>query len=153
VADLELKYPPPVVAVAVVPVMWLLSKTLPKVEVLGQARVPISIGLATLGITFGVAGAMAFKRAQTTVNPRRPEDSSILVTSGIYRVSRNPMYVGIMFVLLGYAAFLASPVSLAGPVALIAYITRFQIRPEERVLLAKFGTEYQEYLLRVRRWV
>ena len=77
----------------------------------------------------------------------------MLVTYGIYRITRNPMYVGLMLVLLGWAAFLASPVSLAGPVAFIAYITRFQIKLEERILLGKFGSEYKSYMLSVRRWV
>ena len=63
------------------------------------------------------------------------------------------MYVGLMLVLLGWAAFLASPVSLGGVVAFIAYITRFQIKPEERILLEKFGDKYQKYLSGPRRWI
>lgn len=152
-ANLELRIPPPIVTVAILPVMWLLANTLPRVDALSQGRIPVAIGIAILGISFAGSGAMEFKRAQTTVNPRRPEGTSFLVTSGIYRLTRNPMYVGLMLVLLAWAVFLSSPVSLAGPVAFIAYITRFQILPEERILLGKFGSEYQNYKAKVRRWV
>ncbi len=76
----------------------------------------------------------------------------MLVRDGIYRITRNPMYVGLMLVLLGWAAFLASPVSFAGVVAFIAHITRFQTKPEERVLVEKLGNEYREYMSGRRRW-
>ena len=152
-ANLELRIPPPLVALATVLLMWLLSHTLPTTDALGTARIPIAIGLAIFGLAFAVSGATQFKRAQTTVNPRRPEGTSILVTDGIYRVTRNPVYVGLMLVLVGWAAFLASPVSLGGLVAFIAYITRFQIKPEERILLEKFGDQYQKYISGRRRWI
>ena len=152
-ANLELRFPPPFVALATILLMWLLSHTLPKTEALGTARIPIAIGLAILGLAFAVSGATQFKRAQTTVNPRKPEGTSTLVTDGIYRFTRNPMYVGLMLVLLGWSAFLASPVSLGGVVAFIVYITRFQIKPEERILVEKFGDEYRKYMSGRRRWI
>ena len=151
--NLELRIPPPFVALVTILLMWLLSHALPVTEVAGSGRILTAFGIALLGITFIGSGATQFKRIQTTINPRRPEEASILVTSGIYRLSRNPMYVGLMLVLLGWAACLASPLSLAGPVAFFAYITRFQIKPEERILLAKFGHEYQKYLSSARRWI
>ena len=120
---------------------------------MGAGRVPIAIGIAILGLVFVISRAMAFKQVQTTVNPRRPEGATSLVVVGIYRITRNPMYVGLLFVLLGWATFLASPISLAGPVAFIAYITKYQIKPEERILLEKFGREYEQYMSRVRRWI
>jgi protein-S-isoprenylcysteine O-methyltransferase Ste14 len=76
-----------------------------------------------------------------------------LVTTGIYHHTRNPMYVGLLLVLLGWVSFLCSVIALLGLVAFVIYITRFQIVPEERVLLAKFGADYAEYLARVRRWL
>jgi protein-S-isoprenylcysteine O-methyltransferase Ste14 len=63
------------------------------------------------------------------------------------------MYLGLLLVVLGWAAFLCSAVALVGPVIFVAYIGRFQIAPEERVLSAKFGTAYSGYLARVRRWL
>ncbi|MBK8814201.1 MAG: isoprenylcysteine carboxylmethyltransferase family protein [Methylococcaceae bacterium] len=151
--NLELRIPPPFVALLTIPLMWLLSNELPTTEFLGSGRITIAFGISLLGIAFIRTGVTQFKRMQTTITPRRPEEASILVTNGIYIISRNPMYVGLMLVLLGWAAFLASPISLAGPVAFIAYITRFQIKPEERILLAKFDDEYQKYLSSARRWI
>jgi protein-S-isoprenylcysteine O-methyltransferase Ste14 len=63
------------------------------------------------------------------------------------------MYVGLTLVVLGWAAFLCSFLALTGPVAFVLYISRFQIAPEERVLISKFGVAYEEYKSQVRRWV
>ena len=152
-ASLEHKIPPPVVALAVLPAMWLLSTALPRIEVSSQLRIALAVGIALAGLGFSSAGALAFKRAKTTVNPLRPEQATALVTSGVYRVTRNPMYVGLLLGLLAWAVLLSSPLSLAGPVAFIAYINRFQIDAEERVLEAKFGEAYLSYRARTRRWV
>ena len=116
-------------------------------------RVTMAIAIALGGGAFSIAGAMAFRRAGTTVNPLRPERVSSLVRGGVYRVSRNPMYVGLLLGLIAWAVGLASPVSLAGPVAFIIYINRFQIEPEERVLLSRFGSDYEIYRSGVRRWL
>jgi protein-S-isoprenylcysteine O-methyltransferase Ste14 len=87
------------------------------------------------------------------VNPLHPEATSSLVITGIYRHTRNPMYVGFAAVLLGWAAYLAAPLALLGPLTFVLYITRFQIIPEERALHAKFGPEFAAYQARVRRWI
>jgi len=109
--------------------------------------------IALAGGATALAGDLAFKRAETTVNPFKPQNTSSLVTSGVYRFTRNPMYLGLLMVVLGWGAFLCSALALLGPVAFVTYITRFQIVPEERVLLAKFGMTYAAYIGRVRRWL
>lgn len=116
---------------------------------------PVLSGLvvALVGALISGAGAREFKRAKTTVNPLHPERASAVVTSGIYRFTRNPMYVGIALVLLGWFVFLGSLSALVGLPLFVWYITRFQIRPEERALEAKFGAEYISYLESVRRWL
>jgi len=152
-AQLDHKIPPPVVAVVALPVMWLLSSVLPRVEYSPTVRVALAGGVLVIGLAFSIAGALAFRRAKTTVNPLRPEQASTLVTTGVYRITRNPMYVGLMLALLAWAVWLASPLSLAGPVLFIAYIDRFQIRPEEAVLTAKFGAVYEQYESAARRWL
>jgi len=86
-------------------------------------------------------------------SPLEPEAATSLVTGGIYRYTRNPMYVGFAALLLGWAVYLAVPWVLLGPVAFILFITRFQIIPEERALSSKFGRQYGEYQERVRRWL
>ena len=150
---LELKIPPPAVAVLVGIGMWAVSDYGPSAELAMNVRsLAIAIG-GFAGAALAIAGDVAFRRAQTTINPFRPQNTSALVTSGIYAVTRNPMYLGMLVVLLGWAVFLASALALVGPVAFVAYITRFQILPEERVLLGKFGLEYTGYAAKVRRWI
>ena len=81
------------------------------------------------------------------------ERASTLVTDGVFRFSRNPMYVGFAAALVGWAVCLAAPWTLLGPVAFVLYTNRFQVLPEERMMRAKFGGAYDEYRARVRRWV
>lgn len=150
---LELKVPPPVVAVALAFAMWAVARVAIPLDVPFYLRVAVAAGIALVGGAFSVAGITAFRRAKTTVNPMKPETTSSLVTDGVYRVTRNPMYVGLTCVLLAWAMFLCVPWTLAGPVAFMAYITRFQIAPEERVLIATFGEAYRGYMTNVRRWL
>lgn len=110
------------------------------------------MALAAVGAAFDVAGLVAFRRASTTINPLHPERASALVTGGVYRITRNPMYVGLAFALLAWAAYLGSPWALLGPVAFVGYITHFQIVPEERILRARFA-QFDAYAARVRRWL
>ena len=152
--SLELKIPPPVVAAVIASAMYVAASLLPPVHALPPGvRVFAALALAGVGFGFDMAGLLAFRKANTTVNPLKPQRSSAVVTSGVYRVTRNPMYLGLVLILLGLAVFLASPWALMGPVAFGAFITRFQIRPEERVLAERFGAAYTEYCARVRRWL
>ena len=150
---LELKIPPPVVALLVALAMWAASRTGPTIELSVLVRAVAAIIIAVVGGSISLAGDLSFRRAKTTVNPMKPEKASSLVTSGIYRFTRNPMYLGLLLVVVAWAAFLASAWALAGPVAFVLYIARFQIAPEERVLSTKFGATYSEYKARVRRWL
>lgn len=150
---LELRIPPPVIAVLIAGAMWLVSRVTPALDAPFLARAAAAIVLAAGGLGIMLAGLQSFRRAQTTVNPLKPETSTSLVTGGIYAVTRNPMYLGMTFILLGWSAFLASLWALGGPVAFILYISRFQIRAEERVLRSLFGADYADYTARVRRWL
>jgi protein-S-isoprenylcysteine O-methyltransferase Ste14 len=152
-STLELKVPPPVVAVLVGVAMWFAAAYGPSLRLPLAVRVAVFVVIALAGGATALAGDLEFKRARTTINPFRPENTTALVTSGVYRFTRNPMYVGLTLVVLGWAAFLGSVLALTGPVAFVLYISRFQIEPEEKVLLAKFGATYEEYKSRVRRWV
>jgi protein-S-isoprenylcysteine O-methyltransferase Ste14 len=151
--SLELKIPPPAVALVVASAMWGLSRLGVWVDLPASWRIGAALVIAAIGLAFDVAGIIAFRRAKTTVNPMKPENSAALVCSGVYRLTRNPMYVGMVFILLAWAVYLASPWALLGPLAFAAYITRFQIKPEERVLAARFGSEFASYQGRVRRWL
>lgn len=150
---LELKVLPPAVALLMAVAMWLAAYGLETLAFALPERRAVSMVLAASGIAISSAGTWSFWRARTTVNPTRPEATSSLVTTGIFRVTRNPMYLGLFLVLAGWAAHLANAAALAGPLLFAVYITRFQILPEERVLAAKFGPDFEAYKLRTRRWI
>ena len=152
---LELKIPPPVVALVLALSMWVVAAltTTLQVTYLLRLRVSVAVALALLGGAVSLAGTIAFRKARTTVNPMKPERASSLVIGGVYRFTRNPMYVGLLLVQIAWAAFLCAPWSLVGPLAFAVYITRYQINAEERVLMSLFGEAYARYKSRVRRWV
>ncbi|TNF57574.1 MAG: isoprenylcysteine carboxylmethyltransferase family protein [Burkholderiales bacterium] len=150
---LEHLVPPPLVALALAGLMWWLATWPPSWPWSGQGRMPVVGALVVLGLVFDLSGLASFVRRRTTVNPLRPERASSLVTGGIYRITRNPMYVGLACLLLAWALFLWSPWALLGPVLFMAWITRFQIVPEERALEQLFGDAYRDYCARVRRWL
>ncbi|HEX6790025.1 MAG TPA: isoprenylcysteine carboxylmethyltransferase family protein [Candidatus Krumholzibacteria bacterium] len=151
--NLELKIPPLVVAALLAAGMWGLSHVTSPVIPHATLTTSIAIVLAILGLGFSIAGDIAFHRARTTVNPLKPGNASRLVTTGVYRVTRNPMYVGVAFVLTAFAVYRGNAWAVAGPAAFVLYITRFQIVPEERILSSLFGEQYTAYTKRVRRWV
>ncbi len=150
---LEAKVPPPAVAAAIAVAMWGTSQLAPLLQVPGALRLGAAAAIVSVGIGFSAAGVLAFRRARTTVNPRKPEKATSLVSSGVYRITRNPMYVGLGCVLVAWAVFLSSAWALLGPVAFVLYIGRFQIAPEERALAKVFGSKYADYQARVRRWL
>ena len=150
---LELKIPPPVVALLTAAAMWGISLATPSVHVPALIRLVAAITIAVAGAATAISGTAAFRRANTTVNPLKPETTSFLVTSGIYRLTRNPMYLGLVLVLLAWAVFLSCPWTLLGLLVFIVYMTRFQIMPEERVLSSMFGAAYSAYRAKVRRWL
>jgi protein-S-isoprenylcysteine O-methyltransferase Ste14 len=150
---LELKVPPPIVALVLALLMWLTPAIAGLVQMPYLARVLCAVVLVCVGQGIGIAGMVAFRRAKTTVNPVKASLASSLVIRGVYRYTRNPMYVGLLLTLLAWAVFLANPFAVLWVVVYVLYITRFQIIPEERVLTSLFGAEYEAYKARVRRWV
>jgi len=150
---LELKVPPPVVALLIAAAMWGLSLLVPPAAPPTTLRMVFAIAVACAGIGIDIVGAIAFRRARTTINPLRPNATSALVTTGVYRFTRNPMYVGQAVVLLAWAIWLASLPAWLGLPAFVLYISRFQIAPEERALTAIFGAAFADYQSKVRRWL
>jgi protein-S-isoprenylcysteine O-methyltransferase Ste14 len=150
---LELRVPPPVVGLVIAAGMWAVAHLPPLVAMPRLARLLVAAFLFATGVAVALGGVASFRRARTTVNPLKPETTAALVVTGVYSFTRNPMYLGMVLVLLAWAVFLASPWSLAGPALFALYITRFQIVPEERVLAGLFGETFAAYRKRVRRWV
>ena len=150
---LELKVPPLVLVLVLALAMWFAAMQLPSLAMTLPWRHGLAVTISGVGILFLLAGGYAFQKAKTTFNPMKPDTASSVVASGIYRVSRNPMYVGFLFALAGWATFLSHPLPFLLLPVFVAYMNRFQISPEERALSAKFGDEYDTYKQGVRRWL
>ena len=113
----------------------------------------LASGLMLLGLAIMLAGALQFRLHKTTLDPRYPERTQQIVTSGIYRITRNPMYLGMAIMLSGLSSWWLHLPGYALALAFCVYINRFQIQPEERFLLKQFGENYRAYQQRVRRWI
>jgi protein-S-isoprenylcysteine O-methyltransferase Ste14 len=150
---LELKIPPPLVAIVCVAILIGVDRIVKLPFDLGWWRLPLSGLLVVIGLIVLVLGVFEFRRSRTTVNPMSPQLASHLVTSGIYRWTRNSMYLGFYLWVLAVALYLQNGVAIATSFLFIIYINRFQILPEERVLTQLFNDEYQFYQQCVRRWL
>lgn len=148
---LDHRIPPPVVGILAAAAMWGIAKQFPPIDF--PFRLLLAAGVALAGIAIDVAGLMQFRRSRTTVNPLHPERTSALVTGGIYRRTRNPMYLGMAMLLAAWALYLGSAIALVVLPGFIAYLNRFQIAPEERVLAQRFGADFERYRGEVRRWL
>lgn len=150
---LELKVPPVLVTVLCALLMWLISGHTPGIILSPWVKIPVALLLAGIAGYAGLAGVAAFRGEATTVNPLKPDTCSSLVTSGIYRRTRNPMYLALMLALAAWGFYLANLFSLLMVAVFIFYMNRFQIEPEERALETIFGSEFNDYKEQVRRWV
>ena len=150
---LELKIPPVAVALVTGACMWLAAWAVPGIDVSFPGHDVVSGMVALSGGFMALSGVVAFSRAGTTINPMKPGSSSSLVVTGIYSVTRNPMYLGVLLVLLAWAIYLANPLTVLFLPGFVWYMGRFQIEPEEQALTSLFGQEYIAYAARVRRWI
>jgi protein-S-isoprenylcysteine O-methyltransferase Ste14 len=150
---LELKIPPAVLVAFTGALMWLASAATPATALVIPGRSLCAAILMLTGVLLSGLGVASFRRAKTTVNPMKPASASVLVDGGIYRRTRNPMYLGFLVVLLGWAMFLSNIVAFLLLPAFVCYMNRFQIEPEEKALAATFGQQFAAYKTGVRRWV
>ncbi|WP_330948092.1 isoprenylcysteine carboxylmethyltransferase family protein [Thermomonas sp. LB-4] len=146
------KVPPLVVLAAGLALAWLIDRFVDE-----GAVTPVwfgwGAGVVGIGTAVALAGVIEFRRARTTVDPMRPERASALVSSGIYRVTRNPMYLGFALILVGWIVALRCLPALPIAAVFVLYLDRVQIPPEEAALQACFGSAFDEYASRVRRWL
>lgn len=154
--SLELLIPPPLVAAITAALMWVATWIAPAADWQGRLS-PVAqwgiIGVLVLSsATFALPALRQFKQLRTTTDPKRPHKARRLAATGVYAYSRNPMYLGVLLLLLAWAVFLLNGLSLLVAFFFPLYITIFQIRPEERYLEEKFGEEYLRYKAKVRRW-
>ena len=132
---------------------WLAARLSPAAGVDIHGAGWIAIALLAVGVAIGLAGVVEFRRRRTTVNPMSPDKASRVVTSGVFRWTRNPMYLGHAFGLLAWIVYLGNIIAITILIAFVAFLDRYQIRPEERIMQDRFGDEYRNSLSSVRRWL
>ena len=106
-----------------------------------------------LGFITLITAVRSFKRHQTTINPLNPYQASSLVNSGIFGFTRNPMYLGMLLILMSISFMFNILGGILICLIFKIYITRFQIMPEEEAMEKIFGKDFVEYKKKVRRWI
>jgi protein-S-isoprenylcysteine O-methyltransferase Ste14 len=150
---LKLKVPPLIVLFLMGIVMWAVARSVPGLDFTLPGAVPLAATATVAGVIVSVSGVASFRRAGTSVNPLKPGSSSSLVCSGVYRFTRNPMYLGFLLILVGWSMILSNFLAFLPIPGFVLYLNHFQIEPEEEVLTARFGQEFVDYRTRVRRWL
>jgi protein-S-isoprenylcysteine O-methyltransferase Ste14 len=151
--NLETRIPAPAVAIVAGGSMKLYAHAAEVPIDMSPVLAVVGVHLAQLSALIALLAFASFWLARTTINPFDPSRASVLVTGGIYRLTRNPMYLSLLLLLVAYAVRLESWVAWVGPAVFAAYVTRYQIIPEERILTGKFGAAFLAYKNRTRRWL
>lgn len=155
-AALELKVPPVILLLIALFGVYFspsIMPFIPEVHVFPELRAIIAWSLSIVGVFVAVAGVVTFKLAKTTTNPMLIGNASSLVTHGIYRFTRNPMYLGMLLIIFSFIIKTGHLAGIVFALAFLAYMTRFQIKPEERMLTKIFKGQYKDYLKRTRSWL
>ena len=148
---LNTKIPPPIVAILFAVMIFYFSDSFAYVDL--PFKIYISLFFVLLGFFITFSSARNFKKKETTVNPIKPEEASQLVTDGFFKITRNPMYLGMLLFLLGLSIYNGIIVGLLFLPLFVGYITFFQIIPEEKAMIKIFGEDYKAYMKKVRRWI
>ncbi|EAS41432.1 isoprenylcysteine carboxylmethyltransferase family protein [Photobacterium profundum] len=149
---MSLKLPPPLLLLLSLGGMYLLTMYWPLWVFVFPGQSFVVLISCFLGAILGLAGIVSFAKARTSIDPRKPQKASRLITSGIYRYSRNPMYLGLVLFQLA-AVFYFGAISCFLMLGIFFFfMNNFQIEPEEEVLTAIFGDDYKKYCSEVRRW-
>ncbi len=148
-----LKYPPILQVLVSLAIAWGLQRTLPQFSVEVPFADWIGGALGVIGVLITSVGVGIFAKNKTTINPVQPEQASKLVTDGLYRITRNPMYLGLLLLVTGVVIWFENLAGIASILLFMVTMTMFQIKPEEKVMEEKFGSEYLAYKRQVRRWI
>ena len=132
--------------------MYFVARFLPFGDFNFTGRIYVLWVLVGLGMFLGIVSLIQFFTSKTSMDPRAPQKASELVVSGIYKISRNPMYLSLLLLLLAWGLYLPNAFNFLLLVFFVAYMNKFQILPEEQALTAKFGKAYEQYVKKVRRW-
>ncbi|SKB37891.1 Protein-S-isoprenylcysteine O-methyltransferase Ste14 [Parapedobacter luteus] len=149
------KIPPDIVLIGCGVLMWLSARCLPRSGLAIPYHTVLSGLIALFGLVIIVSAKAALRKHRTTAQPgwRSLPTASVLVTTGVYNLSRNPIYLGMALLLVGWGVALANLASAIGVLIFVGFMTKCQIMPEEKVLGQRFGDEYRQYSSRVRRWI
>ncbi|WP_413691611.1 methyltransferase family protein [Psychromonas sp. KJ10-2] len=147
-----LRYPP-VITLLYMLMMLLISYLLSSVNVHLPVLHWLALFIVIIAMLVVLSGGWAFKKANTTVDPTTPEKASVLVNTGIYRYSRNPMYLGLLGLLLAEACVLGNSLCLLVIPFYIYSMNKRFIEPEEKALMRIFGSQFEAYKNQVRRWL
>ena len=145
------RIPPPIVTLTFILLSFWLASYLPKLAFNYQGL--SSLLMILIGLTIIVIGVKTFNNSDTTINPLNPSEASHLVTEGVFSYTRNPMYLGMVIILLGVSIYNGVYIGIIILPCFIFYITEFQIKPEEEAMVEIFAGDYTDYLKRVRRWL
>ncbi|MBI5950082.1 MAG: isoprenylcysteine carboxylmethyltransferase family protein [Chloroflexi bacterium] len=126
---------------------WRLQLPIPTPRFVGW----IGLGLAALGFVLGVLAMVEFRRARASSNPKKP--NKVLVTSGVYRFTRNPIYLGFVLILIGLPLTMGNYWGIVLVLPLVTFMKNMVIQHEEAYLEKEFKNEFAEYCSRVRRWL
>ena len=146
-----MKIPPPILVLILVVSSFLSSKKIDVIHIPHQTLVSILILL--IGILILIIPVTNFIKYKTTIDPIEFKKVNKLVTSGIYKYSRNPMYLGLLLIVISSSILYLNIYSVSTPIFFYYWINRFQIQREEIFLTEKFGKEYLLYMTRTRRWI
>jgi len=147
-----LKLPPVLVFLIFSLLMYLVSRFLPFGDFEFYGRVYLILVLMGMAVMIAIISLFQFFASKTTIDPRTPFKTTKLVTGGIYKFTRNPMYLAILLVLLAWGLWLGNAFNTLLATVFVGYMNKFQIRPEEEALATIFGKEFQQYCALVRRW-
>ena len=142
--------PPPIVTLIFVLLIYLSKPFFP--ELIFNYSNILSLFFFISGIIIIIISFQMFKRKKTTINPIKIEKASSLVTNGIFKYSRNPMYFGMVLILISTGIKFNFYGGILMIVIFICFITYFQILPEERAMLKLFGKDFINYKNKTRRW-
>ena len=151
--NLKLKIPPGLLVIIFIIIMTYQPFVLLEFNLNWQYMPVLIYAVFGLAVLIIVAAVVSFRTAKTTVDPTHPDKASHLVNSGIFKYSRNPMYLGFSFILLAYALKLQTLAALLLVIGFVIYLSYLQIKPEEEMLKKLFGDDYVDYCQRVRRWL
>ena len=146
-----MKIPPPILVLILVISSFLSSKKIDVIHIPNQTLTSILILL--IGILILIIPVSKFIKSKTTIDPIKFKKVNKLVTSGIYKYSRNPMYLGLLLIVISSSVLYLNIYSVSTPMIFYYWINRFQIKREEIFLSEKFGKEYLLYMTRTRRWI